>query len=319
MGQKEIVSVTVISYNAERTIEETLDSILNQDYGARNIELIVSDDASSDNTVVVTEGWLGRNGHSFYKVELIANKVNRGVSRNCNIAWRAATSEWLKPIAADDILLPHCISANVGFVADRDDCNIVFSKMRWFGSVERVTPDPSQVGVFELPVLQQYKVLRFGSFNFAPTAFIRKKALESVGYADERFRNIEDFPLWLRFTRYGYRLLFFDSVTVQYRVSNSISKSSSRFINLPFLLDIIEIHKQQEPLDTDGAVYRYLRFERSVGLHSTLLISRICGNRRSVFSRFLEFLALLLRPVDLWGALRRRFGRFPSRMSAGKG
>lgn len=316
MGQNEIVSVAVISYNAEHTIEETLDSILNQDYGARNIELIVSDDASRDNTVAVTKAWLARNGHSFHKVELISNKLNGGVSRNCNIAWKASTSEWIKSIAADDILLPDCLSLNLGFVADRDECNVVFSKMRWFGSVERVTPDPSQVAVFELSALQQYKSMRFGSCNFAPTAFIRRTALESVGYADERFRNIEDLPLWLKLTKSGYRLCFFDRVTVHYRVSNSISKSSSRFVNLPFLLDIIEIQKQQKPLETDGIVYRYLLLERSVGLRSTLLISRICRNRRSAFSRFLEFIALLFRPVALWGAFRRRFGRFTSRVFA---
>ena len=318
MRQHEIVSVAVISYNAEHTIEETLDSILNQDYGARNIELIVSDDASRDKTVAVTKEWLARNGHSFHKVEFISNKLNGGVSRNCNIAWRASTSEWIKSIAADDILLPHCLSLNLGFVEGCDDCNVVFSKMRWFGSVERVTPDPSQLSLFELSALQQYKSLRFGSCNFAPTAFIRKKALESVGYADERFRNIEDLPLWLRFTKNGYKLCFFDRVTVNYRVSNSISKSSSRFVNLPFLLDIIEIQKQQKPLETDGIVYRYLRLERSVSLRSTLFISKVCRNRRSVFSRFLEFIALLFRPVALWGALRRRFGRFTSRVSAGR-
>ena len=106
---------------------------------------------------------------------------------------------------------------------------------------------------------------------------------------------------------------------MHYRVSDSISKSSSRFVNVPFLLDLMEIHKQQEPLDKDGIAYRYLRFERSIGLRSTLLISRICRNRRSGLSRLLEFLALLLRPVDLWGALRRRSGRVTSRMSAGRG
>ena len=316
MGQNETVSVAVISYNAKNTIEATLDGILNQDCGARNIELIVSDDASSDNTVEVAEAWLARNGGAFQKVELIRNKLNGGVSKNCNVAWRACTSEWIKTIGADDILSQDCLSSNLEFIAGHADCNVVFSKMRWFGSLDRVTPEPSQLALFDLPALEQYKALRFGSFNFAPTSFIRKKALESVGYADERFRSIEDLPLWLSLTRHGYRLCFFDRITVHYRVADSITKSSSRFVNLPFLLDLIAIHKQQEPLETDGIADRYLRFERSIGLRSTLLISRICRNRRSVFSRFLEFLALLLRPVDLRRALSRRFGRFTSKISA---
>ena len=319
MRQPKIVSVAVISYNAARTIEETLDSVLNQDHGAHNIELIISDDASTDDTVRVTDGWIATNGERFHRVELIANKINGGVSRNCNIAWRAAASEWIKIIAADDILLKHCLSENLLFVEQHPDCSVVVSKMRWFGSIDRVTPEPSQVALFELPALRQYQALRFGSFNFAPTSFIRKQALESIGYADERFRNIEDLPLWLRLTRHGYRIWFNDCVTVHYRVSDSISKSSSRFVNLPFLVDLIEIHKQQEPLPTDGFVYRYLRWERSVGLYSTLFISKLCRNRRSAFSRFLEVLALLLRPADLWGAFRRRSGRLASRIHPGRG
>lgn len=314
MGQAPTVSVGVVSYNAATTIEETLDSVLQQDYGPENIELIISDDASADNTVALIQAWLAKNGHAFKKVELISNTNNVGVSRNCNIALKASSSEWIKMIAGDDVLLKLCLSANFAFVERHSGCSVIFSKMRWFGSVDRVTPEPSQVAFFALPAIQQYKALRFGSFNFAPTSFIRKQALEAVGYADETFRNIEDLPLWLRFTKQGYRLYFNDCVTVRYRVSDSISKSSSRFVNVPFLLDMIGIHKQLKPMESDGLLYRYLRFERGLGLYSTLFISRVCGNRRSGFSRLLEFLALLLRPLDLWWAVRRRLGRLASRM-----
>lgn len=319
MGQAPAVSVAVISYNAAETIEETLDSILRQDYGAENMELVISDDGSTDDTVRVTRSWLDRNREAFCRVAFIDNPTNGGVSRNCNVAWRAASGDWIKTIAADDILLPHCLSANLDFVQRHPDCSVIFSKMRWFGSIDRVTPEPSQMSLFEMPALEQFKSLRFGSFNFAPTSFIRRETLEAVGYADERFRNIEDLPLWLRFTRQGHRLCFNDRVTVNYRVSDSISKSSSRFVNLSFLHDLIRIHKHLEPLDSDGLRYRYLRFERGVGLYSTLLISKICRNRRSGFSRFLEALALLLRPTDLWGALRRRSGRLASRMPVRRG
>ncbi len=309
LGQVPTVSVAVISYNASATIEETLDSILRQDCGPADIELVVSDDGSTDSTVDIVQEWLARHRNSFRHVELIANSTNSGVTRNCNTAWKAASGDWIKTIAADDVLTPNCLSDNLDFVEQHPDCSVVFSKMRWFGSINRVTPEPSQLSFFRLSALEQYKSLRFGSFNFAPTSFIKRQAFEAVDFADERFRNIEDFPLWLRFTKAGYRLWLNDRVTVNYRVSDSISKSTSRFVNLPFLIDLIQIHKQLEPLESDGLLYRYLRFERGVGLYSTLLISKLCRNRRSGFSRLLEALALLLRPVDLWGALRRRFGR----------
>ncbi len=308
-AQAATVSVTVISYNAAATIEETLDSILRQDLGAANIELAISDDASTDDTVAVTRAWLDTHGAAFANVVFIANETNGGVSKNCNTVWKAASGDWLKTIAADDILLPNCLTSNLEFVAQHADCSVIVTKMRWFGSIDRVTPEPSQLPFFELPAIEQYKSLRFGSFNFAPTSFIRKQAFEAVDYADEQFRNIEDLPLWLRFTKAGYRICLNDDVTVNYRVSDSISKSSSRFVNVPFLHDLIAIHKQLTPIESDGLTYRYLRFERGVGLYSTLAISKLCRNRRSGFSRLLEGLALLLRPTDLWRAVRRRFDR----------
>ena len=310
-----LVSVTVISYNAAATIGQTLDSILQQDGGTSQVELVVSDDASRDETVAIAERWLQQNGSAFANARLIVNPVNGGVSANCNVAWRAARGVWVKTIAADDILLPNCLQSNLAYVRSHPDCAVLFSRMRWFGSVDRVTPEPSQLPFFELPALEQYKLLRFESFNFAPTSFIRREALAAVGYADERFRNIEDWPLWMKFTRSGYGLRFNDSVTVCYRVSESISKSSSRFANLPFLRDVIQIHREQAPLESDGLAYRYRRFERSMGLYSTLIISRLTRNRRNTVSRSLEFIALLMRPVDLWGAIRRRFGRMTSKSS----
>ena len=305
----------MISYNAAATIEETLDSVLRQDCGLEHVELLIADDASSDNTVAVTQNWLDRHGREFSHCKLIAHEKNGGVSRNCNAVWKAASGSWIKTIAADDILLPNCLTANLAYVRQHPDCSVVVSKMCWFGHVERITPEPSQIPFFDLPALEQYKSLRFDSFNFAPTSFIRRQALENVGYADERFRNIEDWPLWMKFTKKGYRICFNDCVTVKYRVADSISKSSSRIANIPFLIDIIAIHRLHVPLESDGLLYRYLRFERGLSLHSRLLISRVCGNRRSVFSRSLEGMALLLRPIDLLGALRRRFGRLARRVS----
>jgi glycosyltransferase involved in cell wall biosynthesis len=314
VSQTPTVSVTVISYNAATTIEETLDSILQQDYGLSDVDLVISDDASTDNTLAVARNWLARNGHVFGSTRVIAHNENQGVSRNCNSAWKAATGDWIKTIAADDILFPDCLSANLAYVRKHPDCAVVMSKMRWFGGVERTTPEPSQIPFFDLPALEQYKSLRFDSFNVAPTSFIRREALENVGYADERFRHIEDWPLWMRFTKRGYRLYFNDCETVNYRVAESISKSSSRIANIPFLLDIIAIHKLHVPLESDGLLYRYLRFERGLSLYSKLLISRICRNQRSAFSRFLEAVALLLRPADLLGAVRRRFGRLTQKV-----
>ena len=56
----DLVSVIVVSYNSEKTIIETLDSILMQTY--KNIEIVVSDDKSSDRTISIVKEWMQKNG-----------------------------------------------------------------------------------------------------------------------------------------------------------------------------------------------------------------------------------------------------------------
>ncbi len=102
---KDKISVMVVTYNSEYTIEETLNSVLLQSYGAENIELIITDDCSKDNTVSIIKKWSVYNKNKFYRVVLIENSVNKGVSENCNIGWKACTSNWIKSIGGDDLLM----------------------------------------------------------------------------------------------------------------------------------------------------------------------------------------------------------------------
>ena len=82
-----LVSVFVVSYNAADYICETLESIKAQTY--QNIELIVSDDHSSDQTVELANEWIESNKERFVRTELITVDHNTGVSANYNRAIRA--------------------------------------------------------------------------------------------------------------------------------------------------------------------------------------------------------------------------------------
>ena len=134
---KKNISIAVITYNSEKTVLETLNSIATQTYGTDFIELIISDDGSVDNTIGVIDEWLIKYGDNFNKVIFIKNENNLGVSKNINMAWRASTSEWIKTVAGDDILLPNCIADNVAFLAKESDVSnigAVFSLLQIFSA-----------------------------------------------------------------------------------------------------------------------------------------------------------------------------------------
>ena len=127
MGNNILVSCTVLSYNSAKTILETLESIKAQTY--QNIELIVSDDCSKDNTVELCRQWIAVNKNRFVRVVLLTVKENTGVCANGNRAMAACQGKWQKGIAADDILLPNCIGDFVDYVNDNIHAKWIASKV----------------------------------------------------------------------------------------------------------------------------------------------------------------------------------------------
>ena len=73
MKKEPLVSILVVTYNSSEYIIETLNSCYSQEY--KNIELIISDDKSSDNTVEICEEWLTLNASRFYNTCLLVSPL----------------------------------------------------------------------------------------------------------------------------------------------------------------------------------------------------------------------------------------------------
>lgn len=294
------ITVAVITYNSSSTILETLASILSQSYGAINIELIISDDASQDNTVVVVDEWIKNNKNLFNRVVFIRNPINKGVSANINMAWRSSTCKWVKSIAGDDLLEPNCLEINYKYATKNPDCKIIFSKMQWFGSVEKVTPTPYDSRFFSKNSKQQNNWLKFFSFNIAPASFINTEALKAVGYANEKYKMLEDLPLWLKFTKAGYRLYFIDTITVRYRVSESITSSNDKFVNIDFLNNLIGINKDQTVSFFKDPVSEWVRYEQLLMYSFTKTVYHMFDNKKVKFLFLISYPLWFFRPVHLF-------------------
>lgn len=302
----------VVTYNSESTIESTLESILLQTYGPNNIELVISDDCSKDRTLDIIYGWLSEHKGEFYRVVVLSKEKNKGISHNCNTGWKACTSDWIKSIGGDDLLSKDCLEKNVDYINKNKDCNIVFSKMQWFGRLSKVTPEPYNLPFFNLTAENQYYYLMFKSFNIAPTSFIKKEALECIGYATEKYTLIEDLPLWLKFTQNGYKLHFFSDITVHYRVENSTSKHEKRYVNLPFLQQLIEINRSLPFKSLPNLYYVLLKVDTIILLRGKYFISKITTNKVSFLSKFLDVIHFALRPIYIIHKIRRSYVNYVS-------
>lgn len=234
-----LVSIIVITYNSSKYVLETLDSARNQEYS--NLELIISDDSSTDTTVAVCESWIKNNKDFFQRVILKKASKNRGIPGNFNQGIKEAKGEWVKFIAGDDILMPNCISDNLKFALAEGE-SFVFSLPEILlvhgDSTKKMEIEKKFLtgdNFYKLDAKRQFLHLLIKSYPMSPpTLFFKMADFEKVGYFNEKFTN-EDFPHYLKITSSGFRLAFLQKQTVIYRIhSLSISQSNARLEEVSF-------------------------------------------------------------------------------------
>lgn len=231
MNSLGLVSIVVITYNSSNFIVETLDSISNQTYP--KIELIISDDSSTDDTIPICEQWINDNKERFVKYKIIKSDVNTGVSANCNRGEKEASGTWVKPLAGDDILRPDAIEKYVQYMEAHPQVTYLFGKMLAFGDNSKdITSFNNDILVYDFfndSAKEQYhRLMNNKCYIPAPTFFYnRKQYLEDGISNDESIPMLEDWPKWVNITKRGHRVYLLDSITVNYRIHNSaISKTT---------------------------------------------------------------------------------------------
>jgi glycosyltransferase involved in cell wall biosynthesis len=228
------VTVAVTTYQSAPFIIETLESIYKQTYD--NVLLVISDDASTDNTLELVHEWVAqeRNRNRFKDIEVITVPKNTGVAANCNRMIAATKTDWVKSIAGDDILLPNCLDDNMAFVEENPGVQIIFSQVKVYqddfqeNNYVRTTPIdfPNNLMHPERTAFDQYQILLVNDrIHYTPSYFFNKQAVQKVGGYDETGRFIEDYPMWLKLTQTGERLYYFHKPTVGYRIHSQASNN----------------------------------------------------------------------------------------------
>lgn len=221
----ELVSVAVLTYNSREFVLDTLESIFNQTY--KDIELIVSDDASKDDTISIVRSWCETNRvkERFIDLKIITVPINTGIPSNYNRCINTASGEWIKTIAGDDALMPNCIEDNLYHISKDRSIKVLFSYLRIYknsfkeSNFSRISPGtfPSNIITPEITAQEQYsKLLDGDKIPFTPSLFLNRKALLSAGLPKEHLFS-EDYQTKLNLTRSGFKLHFFEKETVLYR------------------------------------------------------------------------------------------------------
>jgi len=289
-----LVSVIISTYNSSEFIVETLESVLKQTWS--EIELIITDDCSLDDTVQKCDNWINENRQRFTRSLIITSDVNTGVSANANRGLKCAKGDWIKFLGADDTLMEHCIEDNMLWVKSHQEIRVLFSKVNIYSrlftpetyiyTTQDDTSDPNSIMATGISAESQYKMLLISDrLHYTPSVFLHRETLLSVGGFDERFRLLEDYPLWLNLTRNGNKLNFMNKVTVNYRRHNkAINNVSKSFLINPNYFKLEEFRKVYTypflPVDIRfsqrytwymSQIFRFRLLNKQVLLSSTLL------------------------------------------------
>ncbi|MGI9146822.1 MAG: glycosyltransferase [Chloroflexota bacterium] len=222
-----LVSVVMPVYNGERYLAESLDSVLAQTYP--NFEVLVMDDASTDGTWAIAEGYGSR-------VRAHRQPTNRGIYANANAGIDMARGEYIAFYHADDVYEPTIIESEVAVLEARPEIGAVFCKDLFIDAASQVygrlelPPElrgSSAVGYSDvLNALLTYK----NAFLRCPSCLARASVYRSVGlYRQDEFRNTADLDMWLRISR-AYPIVVLDEYLFRYR--HNVGNSGQRYRHL---------------------------------------------------------------------------------------
>lgn len=224
-----LVSIIVITYNSSNYIREALESATAQIY--KHIELIISDDCSTDNTVEICRNWLKVNKRRFQRTALVTGNNNQGVSANCNQGLNIAEGDWIKYIAGDDILTKNSIFDFIETTKRNPKINFIFGAVVPFqNDIVYESISFPQEFIIASAKHQHNLLLKKDNCILGPASFIKRSVILSLGGFDTRIPMQEDYPLWVKATGFGHKLYFKNFICAKYRIHKE-SLTSSAFIN----------------------------------------------------------------------------------------
>lgn len=218
-----LVSVIMPFFNASKTIEESIKTILNQTF--TGWELILIDDFSNDNTVEKVNPFLENNAN---KIFLIRNTSNYGVSKSRNIGVNYAKGKYLAFLDSDDLWEPDKLKLQIAFHTSNPKIKIshtdfsVFDSINVFNSKSKV--NSQKISGCLTNTLYQSNVI--GTL----TVILEKSLFLQVNGFDENLKIAEDYDLWIRISYLAEEFGYINEKLSKYRLTEgSLTKNIKKY------------------------------------------------------------------------------------------
>lgn len=295
-----LISVIVPAYNYAAFLAEAVNSALRQSH--RNIEVVIIDDGSTDNTAEIAQGLMQQDARVRY-----VHQVNQGLSAARNTGIKNAKGEFLVFLDADDVLHEHKVAAHLEHFLSDEKIDISYGSSRYFISdapektyatialdeqdwMPKVSGDAETV----MPALVVNNIMPVCS------AMLRRRVAEVVGDFDTALKSLEDWDYWLRAAATGCVFAYCDDARLAafIRVHGvSMSQNSLRMLQVQYLLRRIQIPRCLAAL-SDRVLAKTLRRDNDKRrLRCLVTIAAELGSNSAAFRQLYrgESLGMLLK------------------------
>lgn len=278
-----LVTVITPAYNREDLLEETIESVLDQNYP--NLEFIILDDGSKDGTLDVIKRYAN-------KVRYVTHQ-NMGETKTVNKGFSIANGDIIGVVNSDDPLLPNAINTIIQYFLSNPDVLVIYPDWKMIDGSGKC-----------LNIIQTYEydyldMVRWHHCMPGPGTFFRREVIETLRGRDEQFRYVGDFDFWLRAGLLG-KFMRLPDVLATFRVhSGSASVSSTghdmaeehiRLINKIFSITTLPREVQEKRREAYSSAY--------------YIAGAVSVNRLEKVKYYLQ--ALLFKPSLYFGEYRSR-------------
>lgn len=197
-----MISIIIPCYNQAQYLKEAIDSALNQTY--KNVEIVVVNDGSTDNTDEVIEPYL-QNQKIIYK-----KQSNKGLPGARNFGIQFCSGDFILPLDADDVMLPEWLEECLKF--NPNDKTLISTPYEFYNKdlsekLNHISPSWHPVNEAEI----------FYGMTTHASVLYTKKLWQDIGGYDEFFVHYEDWEFTIRALDYGCQIYTIDRPMIKYR------------------------------------------------------------------------------------------------------
>ncbi|EQA5669855.1 glycosyltransferase family 2 protein [Cronobacter malonaticus] len=224
------ITVITLTYNNWRKIHTAILSLAKQIIDPKiDIEYLIVDDGTKDFDAAFVQKLIDDNLR--IKTRIIQNNKNVGTVKSFNNAVKNSHGQYIIPLSADDEffdneflnkLIDKFIESNADIVTAK---RIPFDENKYFEKHE-ILPSLEQIRLFDDQGELLKYILKYGSFISGACTYYRKSFLERMGYFDESYVLLEDYPFLVKSLINGVNIQFLDAIAIKYHLGGVSSVSN---------------------------------------------------------------------------------------------